>query len=195
MTKVCKQCFTSADDGAAFCDHCGAPLPLLDVCPSCGAHYLPGATHCVRCGLRLPLPTGVLGVMNPAPEPSSPREVSRSREESQPQVERQPARSFVTAHQVFPFPPGERDLIIGRADPGGFTPDIDTGPAGGEAAGVSRRHARVTILGAMAFIEDLGSTNFTYVNRQQLQPRQVCPLNPGDEVQLGRFILRYQVDE
>jgi pSer/pThr/pTyr-binding forkhead associated (FHA) protein len=48
---------------------------------------------------------------------------------------------------------------------------------------VSRRHARVTAQNGVALVEDLGSTNGTYVNEQPISgPRQ---LNPGDRVRVG----------
>ena len=45
--------------------------------------------------------------------------------------------------------------------------------------------------GGQAFIEDLDSVNHTYVNRQRLQPNVPQPLNPGDEIRLGKVVLRY----
>ena len=48
---------------------------------------------------------------------------------------------------------------------------------------VSRRHARVTAQNGVAVVEDLGSTNGTYVNEQPINaPRQV---NPGDRIRVG----------
>jgi pSer/pThr/pTyr-binding forkhead associated (FHA) protein len=48
---------------------------------------------------------------------------------------------------------------------------------------VSRRHARVSAQGGGAVVEDLGSTNGTYVNEQPISgPRQV---KPGDRIRVG----------
>ena|SRR5438067_8518540 len=48
---------------------------------------------------------------------------------------------------------------------------------------VSRRHARVSAQNGVAVVEDLGSTNGTYVNEQPLSaPRQI---NPGDRIRVG----------
>src|SRR3954454_19553907 len=52
---------------------------------------------------------------------------------------------------------------------------------------VSRRHARVTNQSGSAVVEDLGSTNGTYVNEQPIHsPRQ---LNPGDRVRIGLTVI------
>jgi predicted component of type VI protein secretion system len=52
---------------------------------------------------------------------------------------------------------------------------------------VSRRHARIVVQGGAVVVEDLGSTNGTYVNEQPISaPR---PLNPGDKVRVGLTVL------
>jgi FHA domain len=52
---------------------------------------------------------------------------------------------------------------------------------------VSRRHARFSVHGGQVVVEDLGSTNGTYVNEQPISsPRE---LRPGDKVRLGLTVL------
>jgi diguanylate cyclase (GGDEF)-like protein len=53
---------------------------------------------------------------------------------------------------------------------------------------ISRHHARITFDGGRHMIEDLGSTNGTFVNDINVK-RQ--PLKDGDQVKLGRSILKY----
>ena len=53
---------------------------------------------------------------------------------------------------------------------------------------VSRRHARVSGQGDLAIVEDLGSTNGTYVNGQPIEgPRAV---RPGDRIRVGLTVLQ-----
>lgn len=90
------------------------------------------------------------------------------------------------------FPPGKVEIIIGREDPvSGVFPEIDLTDHGGDEGGVSRRHARIFMQGAQVFIEDLNSTNYTYVNQQKLMPGQPHPLNNGDEVRVGRVKMNF----
>src|SRR5215218_6396129 len=58
----------------------------------------------------------------------------------------------------------------------------------GDDPEISRQHARFsrTPQGQLV-VEDLGSTNGTYVNGQRIGAAQI--LNPGDTVQLGRSML------
>jgi len=52
---------------------------------------------------------------------------------------------------------------------------------------VSRHHARLTLQGASYFVEDLGSTNGSFVNgRRVMAP---TPLNPGDKLGLGDTVV------
>jgi pSer/pThr/pTyr-binding forkhead associated (FHA) protein len=91
-----------------------------------------------------------------------------------------------------PFPPGKTEVIIGREDPvSGVFPEIDLTDYGADESGVSRQHARVFLQGNQTLIEDLNSTNFTYVNQQKLTPGQPHPLSNGDEVRFGRMKLNF----
>lgn len=56
----------------------------------------------------------------------------------------------------------------------------------------SSRHARVYEQGRILVIEDLGSTNGTYLNEELLDgPR---PLHPGDRVRIGDSEFSFEVD-
>jgi FHA domain len=63
----------------------------------------------------------------------------------------------------------------------------------GDDPQLSRRHARVARdPGGQVFIEDLGSTNGTFVNDQRISGRQA--LNPGDRIRVGHTQLSLQGD-
>ena len=87
----------------------------------------------------------------------------------------------------------EADSQIGRWDAdGGIFPDIDLDSDDPEAK-VSRRHARITLREGEYFVEDLGSTNGTFVNRgKRLTPGVRQVLNDGDEIIVGKTFLRFQ---
>jgi pSer/pThr/pTyr-binding forkhead associated (FHA) protein len=83
---------------------------------------------------------------------------------------------------------------IGRWDAdGGIFPDVDLDSDDPEAK-VSRRHARIVLRNGQYFIEDLGSTNGTFINRgRRLLPGDRQPLRDGDEIIVGKTFLRFHV--
>jgi len=56
--------------------------------------------------------------------------------------------------------------------------------------GVSRTHAQITRQGDQTLIEDLGSTNGTYVNGVRISAP--TPIKPGDTLQLGASLFRVE---
>jgi hypothetical protein len=92
------------------------------------------------------------------------------------------------------FPLCEDESHIGRWDAdGGIFPDVDLDSDDPEAK-VSRRHARITRRVGQYYIEDLGSTNGTFVNRgRRLLPGDRQSLRDGDEVIVGKTFLKFHV--
>ena len=75
------------------------------------------------------------------------------------------------------------DLVLGRGDRAQIRL---------EDPFASSSHARVYEQGNIVVIEDLGSTNGTYLNEELLQtPR---PLHPGDRVRIGDSEFTFEVD-
>lgn len=83
---------------------------------------------------------------------------------------------------------------IGRWDAdSGIFPDIDLDEDDPEAK-ISRRHARIVNHDSQYFIEDLGSTNGTFVNRgRRLLPGKRQILQNGDEIIVGKTFLKFHV--
>ena len=72
---------------------------------------------------------------------------------------------------AFDIPGG---VILGR----GGAADIQL-----EDTFASSRHARIVAQGSVMVLEDLGSTNGTYLNGEPLRGPQ--PLHPGDRIRIG----------
>lgn len=167
---VCSNCGAQLATDSAFCDMCGEPVRAA--APSPGE----GRTQVIRPG---PGDAQSDAEQTWAPEPPAP---PRGRL----QVEG-------TAVEL-PLPPGKTDVVIGREDPvSRIYPDVDLTDHGGDEGGVSRQHARIRIQGGGFIVEDLNSTNGTFVNRERLALGQQCPLYDGDEIRLGRVTLRFRV--
>jgi hypothetical protein len=90
------------------------------------------------------------------------------------------------------FPINGTEAMIGRWDAdGGIFPDVDLDQDDPEAK-VSRRHAKIQFLNNQYWIEDLGSTNGTFVNRgPRLSPGAKQPLKNGDEIIVGKTFLKF----
>jgi diguanylate cyclase (GGDEF)-like protein len=76
-------------------------------------------------------------------------------------------------------PIGSAQFSIGRSAQSDLSIDQES---------VSRNHARITFDGSDYWIQDLGSTNGTYVNDQPVLQRRLLD---GDQVRIGRSILKF----
>jgi pSer/pThr/pTyr-binding forkhead associated (FHA) protein len=74
-------------------------------------------------------------------------------------------------------------VIVGRA------PGADIVIAAGYVSG---RHAKFQVMGQNLFVEDLGSTNGTCVNGQQISAP--CALKSGDVVNVGDVSIRVRFE-
>jgi pSer/pThr/pTyr-binding forkhead associated (FHA) protein len=89
--------------------------------------------------------------------------------------------------------PAKDEVVIGREDPlSEVFPDVDLTGLGGLEHGVSRKHAVIHRAAAGCTVEDMGSTNGTYVNKKRIQPHVPQSIKPGDEVRFGKLALSLQ---
>ncbi len=105
------------------------------------------------------------------------------------------AKEEVTGPQLFiatsgialPIPPGD-EIVIGRRVPTQTEPpDLDLDPYGGVSAGMSRYHARLLRQPDGWYIEDMQSTNGTYVNEVRLLPHRPMRVRSGDLIRFGQL--------
>jgi DNA-binding winged helix-turn-helix (wHTH) protein len=85
--------------------------------------------------------------------------------------------SLLWDNRLLPLVEGEN--IAGRGEECAIVVDATT---------VSRRHACFTVASAVATVEDLGSTNGTFVNNVPIS--SATRLNDGDEISLGKAALK-----
>jgi hypothetical protein len=82
--------------------------------------------------------------------------------------------------------------FIGRADEKPVDIDLeDQEPP--DRVWCSRQHALITLEEGTLTIEDLNSSNGTYVNRARVYPGQKRPLNVGDTIQIGNVQMKLKV--
>jgi hypothetical protein len=193
---VCPQCGTTAIAGEAFCDNCGAPLNA-PIRPA-GQPTVPAYNAGVPAQPAYPAPQpSSYAPPAPANKHLTPAPVAPVAPPPPPVA--MPARAVLAPSQlivvasgaVLPLPSAAQ-AIIGRGDPvSNFFPEIDLNPFGAIDNGVGRRHIRLFIQGGQVLIEDMDSTNGTLLNSQKLTARQPQPLRDGDQISVGKLLLRF----
>ena len=78
-------------------------------------------------------------------------------------------------------------VTIGRYSTTPEQPNIDLLTLQAGQYGVSRIHARIHFSDEGWFLEDLRSTNGTWLNDEQLEPEKLYPLESGDRLRFGQF--------
>jgi transcription initiation factor TFIIIB Brf1 subunit/transcription initiation factor TFIIB len=82
-------------------------------------------------------------------------------------------------------------IMLGRYDPiTGIRPEVDLTDYRADELGVSRQHARLTVLEGSMYITDLGGPNATYLNGLRLLAHQPRILRDGDEIRLAHLKLQ-----
>ncbi|MEO9325013.1 FHA domain-containing protein [Nocardioides sp. C4-1] len=198
--------------------------PASSGCPSCGATNPANALFCENCGydfttgaMPRPLdpPAGALPTTEGLSQVDVPTDET-SANPSPPLAETWVAEIWIDPdwyadqQSTDPLPsPGlptvtplrHTSILIGRASRSrGISPDLDLGTD----SGISRRHAQLTTDGRRWFVEDLGSSNGTYVGgalgtlpKTPVPVGQKVEVRPDERVYLGawtRIVLRRAAD-
>ncbi len=152
-------------------------------CTECGFVNVEGANYCQRCGSLLPRGDGTGGVGG---EPITATYRIDEAGEFVP-VEAEDVRAHGPALVIragggrvgesFPIA-GERMSIGRRPDSDVFLDDVT----------VSRDHALLIERAGQWHLDDCGSLNGTYVNRERIESQR---LEEGDEVQIGKYKLTF----
>src|SRR6185503_11289132 len=206
---TCDRCKTENLDGSQYCDECGAPLrpngrPASY--PNANGGYQRPSQNQSSSGYQPPggqAQNGGKGQNgNHAPAQGTQPEFAGKRVSaglsfsSLRQPNKPHARLVIEKGRSSgkQFMLSDAEAQIGRWDAdGGIFPDVDLDTDDPEAK-VSRRHARITLNNGQYFLEDLGSTNGTFINRgKRLPPGQRQALCDGDEIIVGKTFLRFHI--
>jgi FHA domain-containing protein len=190
---TCERCKTENLDGSQYCDECGAALRPNSNSRASGT--MPGNVNKFKAdgdgqnGSRKPVPV-------PQPEAAGKGSAAVNLSSSPGSSDKAHAKLVIergkSAGKQFLLSAAESQIGRWDAD-GGVFPDVDLDTDDPEAK-VSRRHARVTFRDGQYFLEDLGSTNGTFVNRgKRLSPGTRQSLKDGDEIIVGKTFLRFRL--
>ncbi len=203
----CGECGYENMDGLDYCDGCGAKLrwPPLQLLPPRPLKQLPPrpplkvATRARRlrpeprlAAAEAPKSEAPTGEIKPEAAPESARARWRR---PQARRSRRSCRWFAVDARARNSRSKSGNNLVGRWDPEtGSFPEVDLDADDPEAK-ISRKHALVRIEGGKITIEDIGSLNGTYVNRQpRLSPGSPVELKSGDEVIIGKTFLKLVVE-
>src|ERR1019366_2565831 len=220
----CGECGYENMDGLDYCDGCGAKLAVGAAAPAPAAESKPAGEVKAGGDSAGIAPTSVSSVpaeipaaaADAKPDGETPTAEAPKSEaptgEIKPEAAPESAPSAPTAAaagapfkaklsvvrggrkgQEFPLEDGNN--LVGRWDPEtGSFPEVDLDADDPEAK-ISRKHALIRIDGGKITIEDIGSLNGTYVNRQpRLSPGSPAELKSGDEVIIGKTFLKLVVE-
>jgi hypothetical protein len=189
---TCERCSTENLEGSQYCDECGAPLSAparskksVDTGNSGSATDSKKISEAAAMVVR----QSEAGAPQAAPAYAVSAASLALMEGAHARLVIERGRS---AGKQFPLSDDESQIGRWDAD-GGIFPDVDLDADDPEAK-VSRRHARIMRRGEQYFIEDLGSTNGTFINRgRRLLPGDRQPLRDGDEIIVGKTFLRFHI--
>jgi len=162
-------------------------------CKVCNNKEYQGSVFCSECGSQLAFLSGtkVDTLVYPSQVRSLDVDVSKTI----------PKKLLENKTFVLYYPEGEQvlnipdqeEFTIGRFVEGQvITPDVDLNPYDAFDKGVSRLHAtiRIDTKKNKIYVIDLGSANGSSVNGYEIPSNSEVPLNHGDVLTLGKFILK-----
>jgi pSer/pThr/pTyr-binding forkhead associated (FHA) protein len=180
---LCPNCLREQDDGAKFCEACGAPIQAsITTARKTGRPAYIETLRPAEPDTLFTAASADAAIAPPAPNGAAPS--------TSVPAEGGPAlfgglRVRLNTGHTFDLR-GKLEYLVGRRDDVlGVQPDLDTTAYGGVDAGVSRTHALIHARHEGFFIEDLGSTNETLLNFFRLLPKQLYPLKDGDQLRFG----------
>ena len=176
---------------APLSSHPGSIKPLGSMkapCPRCGKPNDVGEVFCTHCGTFLSTD-------------SSPHETTRLEETDVTPYgsdyfgENSMLVLVVTSdNTTYRIQPQNfrHETVIGRSEGGTMKPDIDLSAHNASEMGVSRLHVALNYnaKNSLLSVSDMKSANGTFINGQKLFPQEVRVLRDGDELRVGRLVLR-----
>jgi hypothetical protein len=188
-----------AESPAAFAETLPPSIPVADASPAPSVPVVEASP--VQAEASPPSPPQAEEPAPPPPPPASTEMAAKSdgaqaaapAEPDKLAAEAKPKLVVVRGQRVnAEYPIYEGDNYIGRADEKAVDIDLeDQEPQ--DRIWSSRQHALITLEDGKLTIEDLNSTNGTFINRMRLHPNQKRPLLVNDVIQIGTVQMKVKV--
>lgn len=199
----CSECGYENMEGLDYCDGCGAKLSPA----AAGAAAPAEAAAAAEAGAPEPTPPPAAAEAPSAEAPPAaelapalaPEAAAAPAPAAAPQAGAPTFKAKLTivrgGRQGHEFLLENGNNLVGRWDPEtGAFPEVDM-EADDPEAKISRKHALIRIENGKITVEDIGSLNGTYVNRQpRLAPGNPVELKSGDEIIIGKTFLKLTVE-
>ena len=212
----CAECGYENMDGLDYCDGCGAKLataagagssagapaaeskseaPAAPTAESIDANATPSLAADAKPDGEAPTSEAPTGDLKKEPAEAPAADAAAAAPSAAPSTFKAKLSVVRGGRKGQEFPLEDGNNLIGRWDPEtGSFPEVDLDADDPEAK-ISRKHALIRIDGGKITIEDIGSLNGTYVNRQpRLSPGSPAEIKSGDEVIIGKTFLKLVVE-
>jgi pSer/pThr/pTyr-binding forkhead associated (FHA) protein len=199
------------------------PAAKKQMCANCGAENKLSDVYCYRCGQLLPSVQLTEGDSTKRPEQLGSGKIDDPSEQLPADTNR-PGTAILTNNTDQLVLPKKRwgtarldnealiifrvkdtkqevhvylqddEVVMGRSF-GEIQVDVDLTQHNAAEFGVSRRHAVLKRQNDNVVVTDLGSVNHTFLNGHQIIPNEFRILRDGDELRLGKLVLRVYFGE
>ena len=187
----CQTCGTENLDGSQYCDECGSKLQIQNEIRIESPNFQPQYSE-------TPIFRGANVTSVGIPAIVEELKSEKDSDNDSAEIDKQGIHATLiiergdSVGREFTLSAVESNIGRWDADNGIF-PDVDLDACDPEAK-VSRRHARIIFQNGKYLVEDLGSTNGTFINRgRRLIPGSPQSLNNGDEIIVGKTFLRFYI--
>lgn len=156
------------------------------VCPTCLQENDASAHECANCAMPFQVDQRTPAVSLELRSDPALRDMGKQL--------KPPPRNFLALHIVGESEPvlipyQEQRLLLGRNISEENFSALDLADYHAQVLGMSRMHAAIHITAEACFVEDLNSTNGTWLNESRLAPGQPHILETGDMLRLGHLML------
>ena len=167
-------------------------MVTVQTCPACHKENTPEAAVCAFCGAPM---MGLVPSLTTEPVPNIPLKIKPPDQIIELTRLYSDIVALVVLGQEQPILlKGGEKTILGRYSPGEVTPSVDLTPYNANLLGISRKHATISRTETGYLLEDLDSTNGTWLNENKLLANTPTPVQSGDLIRLGQLGLYVYFD-